>query len=115
MKKEDYQKEKELIKNEITALQEKLKKTESAYIEANREFEIGEKVVVIYKKHKHHRYGEVPEESFPAFVIGHEIDYNNNVVPVLNKCKKDGTMSKHRYYLWLHSGISIEKHTLIEG
>lgn len=48
----------------------------------------------------------IPEEKKLAYVTGYEI-VNNEVVPILMKAKKDGTISKLREYT-LFSKFTIE-------
>lgn len=70
------------------------------YIETNRKFQDGDKVVVItpagtaWKLDDPDTKIPVPEKRVFAFVVGYKVNYKHEVEPVLVKCKKDGTPSK---------------------
>lgn len=95
MTKEEY-KEK-LRDNFIQAMniRNDLAKIRSEYIESNKTYSIGEKVIVRDVK---------GFERF-AFVSGFEIDFRDNVVPTLRKSKKDGTQSEVRDRVWFEEEI----------
>lgn len=77
---------------------------EENYIEANKQFEEGDKIKVVTPPHPYWTLSDPgvekthPEKIEFAFVLGNKIDINNNVIPDLVKAKKDGTPSKIGYY-----------------
>lgn len=96
---ENQIKEKE---SQIQALRDDIKNIKNEYIEANREFKDGDIVRV---------YSKVSSQDYElGFIDGYEISYGNKVMPIVSKMKKDGTKSKHRFYVWqtyryeLHEG-----------
>lgn len=109
MEKQDYIDRSIEIGNEIYDLQNEQRQIDEKYIAANAEFFPGEKVKVITKGHKtwELKSGEEgwnePSERF-AFV-SKNIIYNNEVIPQLLKCKKDGTPSKQRDYVGMRSYV----------
>lgn len=95
MIKDEYIKEKNLILSKIDELKKDLKVLESQYIETNSPFEIGELVLVTN--------GETSEKGF---VDGYEVDWSNDIIPIIKKIKKDGSKSQHKIWVWTNSTIS---------
>jgi len=61
------------------------------YIETNSVFKAGDRVSV---------------DGQNGVVIGNEINYDNNVIPIVNKQKKDGTPHKSaRIHIWYRSKV----------
>ncbi len=105
MEKQEFIKIKEQIKENISALKDELIRAENRYIESKRKFSNGTKVKITIPEHKawtisrgKHENVIVKEEIRYAFVVGYKIDYDNEVGPVLKRCKKDGTISKITEY-----------------
>lgn len=113
MDKQEYKTKKEQILESIAALKREKERLDSEYIESNRVFNDGEKVLVRTKEHPYWKAGGsepsgmVKEETRYAFIKRYEI-ICDDVVPVLSKCKKDGTMSKVRDCLTTRL-ITVEK------
>ena len=92
------------LKGIIANAKQGLKTLEADYIEANREFDIDEKVVIVTRAHEvvwkkkgaDEKYIE-PEKRRFAFVDGFEV-WSGEIKYELRKCKKDGTKSEHRDY-----------------
>lgn len=94
MNKEEYNKkltEFDAQISKISALKTNLK---IEYINANKPFDIGQKVKVI--KNTQNQFG---------FIRGYEVDYNYEIKPVIYKMKKDGTESQIRLYVWYDDKI----------
>ena len=92
MTKEDYELKVEKLDNEINALKNEKSKLKNLYIDANKKYDVGEKVCVLTKNDK---------EEY-AFIKWISIGYKNDIQYSLFKCKKDGTPSKrtlYRYYV----------------
>ena len=99
MKKQDYTEAKEKINKDIRDLKILLAAINTEYIQANYEYEIGEKVKIITPQHtaynpfKQKETIRLKQERF-AFISDYYIS-DNCVRYELFKCKKDGTASKH--------------------
>ncbi len=91
----DYIEKGQSINTKINSLNLELKKLERLYIDSNKEFSIGEKVILA-KGSKKERF---------AFVCNITI-YNNKIDYRFLKAKKDGQMSKIQDYLWIGETIS---------
>lgn len=98
MKKAEYKEKKELILENISQLRESFRNLEEKYIKENAEFVDGDKVEV----NTTGRNDEIIKEY--GVVQGHII-YYDNVIPILYKIKKDGTISKHRLHIYSTSAI----------
>lgn len=103
MKKIEYEQRRLDIEASIKALKEELKQLQDEYISHHKVFADFEKIEVITREHPYwtsnsgkEPAGIKPETRRHAFVVGYEIDWRNNVVPKLKKCKKDGTISNIR-------------------
>ena len=94
MKKEDFKLEYEKLTDEMSAIHSKRIALEKKYIEANKTFNIGDRVYSAKEK----QYGYVTE-----FVL----DWNRNVKPKALKEKKDGTMSKISLYVFSAEDIVL--------
>lgn len=92
MTKEKYNQEMEDIHYQKKLLFEREKIVQEKYIEANKPFEIGDKV--------QNNRGE------KGFVIGYEVGYSSKVVPLLKKMKKDGTQSSIKLFYWSYDKLS---------
>jgi len=89
MTKETFVRQKVELNGKIDELRQVINKLKAEYIEANKPFNLGDKVKVI--KGKSVEFG---------VVTGFEIRYSNSVECVLNKLKKDGTQSQIKLYVW---------------
>jgi len=110
MNKEQFLKSKKYLEGRILEIKEDIQQLEEQYIADNREFEDGEKVRVVIHDHTKWMYGvetTVPEDTIFAFVGGYKINYKSDIVPILKKCKKDGTISEHN--LNIYTKYTIEK------
>lgn len=107
MTKEEFKFETSRIDAEIKVLREQASNIKDAYIKEHAKFEIGDKVVVIYPA----TYGPFPkpEKREYGFVCKNELNFREDVVPKLLKCKKDGTESRHELYVWSYEDVIIEK------
>ena len=70
---------------------------EKEYIESNMKYPIGSKVCITTNESK--RY---------AYVKDYRIDFSDNIEPLFNEVKKDGTMSKMGLYVWSYQCPTIE-------
>lgn len=103
MDKSYFETRKAEIQSEIDSWKQELKDLEDEYISSNQKFPIGSKVCITTPA----RTGMVlstgekvtfPEAKRYAYVTGYEI-CRKEVVPILMKAKKDGTISKNRDYI----------------
>ena len=90
MKKLDYQEQKSQIEDSIKALTEEKTRLTNRYIELNKKFDVGQKVVVT----------DANETEHIGFVSKIFVGYKADVEYKFFKCKKDGTPSKHELWLW---------------
>jgi hypothetical protein len=86
------------IENKQRELRHQKRMLEEEYIKSNIEFKIGDKVVVTTPEGKAWNGDIFPEKQRFAFVNGFS-QYNGGIEYKINKCKKDGTQSKHSDYL----------------
>jgi hypothetical protein len=91
------------IQFEIDNWKQKMIRLEKEYISSNQKFPIGSKVCLTIPAHTvrilcDSKTKTIPEEKKFAYVTGYEI-VSNEVVPILMKAKKDGTISKLREYI----------------
>jgi actin-like ATPase involved in cell morphogenesis len=96
MGKQEYIELEKEINSKIYNLRESLKIAKENYIEANKPFEIGDRVMCQSKK------------TF-GYVVSFEINYSNEVKPVCFKEKKDGTQSQIKMYVWNDSDLILAK------
>lgn len=100
---------KEEIQSKIGSCKKEMKELENEYIVSNQKFPIGSKVCLTIPAYELRGLGInririVPEEKKFAYVTGYEI-VANEVVPILMKAKKDGTISKLREYMSFRQAI----------
>lgn len=89
MNKEEFQTKKNDIDSKIRELKNQKIQLEKEYIESNVKYPIGSKVCITTNESK--RY---------AYVKDYRIDFFDNIEPLFNKVKKDGTMSEMGLYVW---------------
>lgn len=97
MNKEEFQTKKNDINSKIRELKSQKIKLEKEYIESNAKYPIGSKVCITTNESK--RY---------AYVKDYRIDFFDNIEPLFNKVKKDGTMSEMGLYVWSCQCPTIE-------
>lgn len=97
MNKEEFRTKKEIINSKINELKNEMIKLKKEYIESNVKYPIGSKVCITTNESK--RY---------AYVKDYRIDFLDNIEPLFNKVKKDGTMSKMGLYVWSCQCPTIE-------
>lgn len=97
MNKEEFQTKKNDINSKIRELKSQKIKLEKEYIESNMKYPIGSKVCITTNESK--RY---------AYVKDYRIDFSDNIEPLFNEVKKDGTMSKRGLYVWSYQCPTIE-------
>lgn len=95
MTKEDYQEQLVDLENAINKLKED-------YIKANQKGKIGQKVKVTFKETI---YINSPNYNLPkteeGIIESFEIDnWEDNVIPIIQKLKKDGTLYQRNTRLW---------------
>ncbi len=90
MNKEEFKSKKEIISSKINELNNEMIKLKKEYIRSNAKYPIGSKVCITTNESK--RY---------AYVKDYRIDFFDNIEPLFNKVKKDGTMSKENLYVSL--------------
>lgn len=106
MEKETYKVMMERHQKIIGRAKLEIEKIINLYIENNRQFNIGDKIKITRPEHAAWSLGrKKQEETFMvaeshkfAFVVGFEIDYNNDLKYLLKACKKDGEQSKNSEY-----------------
>lgn len=91
------------IQQKIDFLKQELKDLENEYISSNQKFPIGAKVSITTTKQTSGSFFDdtrtlIPESKRYAYVSGYEIRYGE-IIPILFKAKKDGTISKNRNYV----------------
>lgn len=103
MNKSYFETRKSEIQSEIDSWRQELKDLEDEYISSNQKFPIGSKVCITTPEHeKYNMFNRkiiVPEEKRFAYITGYNI-IANEVVPILMKVKKDGTISKIKDYFY---------------
>ena len=97
MNKEVFQTKKNDINSKIRELKSQKIKLEKEYIESNAKYPIGSKVCITTNESK--RY---------AYVKDYRIDFSDNVEPLFNKVKKDGTVSEMGLRVWSYECPTIE-------
>lgn len=102
MDKSYFETRKAEIQSKIDSYNKEMKELKNEYISSNQKFPIGSKVCLTIPAYELRGLGInririVPEEKKFAYVTGYEI-VANEVVPILMKAKKDGTISKLREY-----------------
>lgn len=89
------------IQSKIDSYNKEMKELKNEYISSNQKFPIGSKVCLTIPAHTVHLWGNetktIPEEKKFAYVTGYKI-VSDEVLPILMKAKKDGTISKLREY-----------------
>ena len=103
MDKSYFETRKKEIQSEIDSWKQKLKDLEDEYISSSQKFPIGSKVCITTPAHTGMVLSTREKVTFPeakrySYVTGYEI-WCNEVVPILMKAKKDGTISKIRDYI----------------
>ena len=96
MTKEEFKSKKEIINSKIRELNNEMIELKKEYIESNAKYPIGSKVCITTNESK--RY---------AYVKDYRIDFFDNIEPLFNKVKKDGTMSNVNLYVCLMN-VTIE-------
>lgn len=97
MNKEEFQTKKNDINSKIRELKSQKIQLKKEYIESNMKYPIGSKVCITTNESK--RY---------AYVKDYRIDFSDNIEPLFNEVKKDGTMSKMGLYVWSYQCPTIE-------
>ena len=97
MDKEEFQTKKNDIDSKIRELKNQKIQLEKEYIESNVKYPIGSKVCITTNESK--RY---------AYVKDYRINSLDNIEPLFNKVKKDGTMSEMGLYVWSCQCPTIE-------
>lgn len=102
MDKSYFETRKAEIQSKIDNYNKEMKELEDEYMSSNQKFPVGSKVrLTIPAYNIRDLSGEIirtyPEKKKFAYVTGYEIE-RNEVVPILMKAKKDGTISKLREY-----------------
>lgn len=88
MTKEEFRTKKEIINSKMNELKNEMIKLKKEYIESNMKYPIGSKVCITTNESK--RY---------AYVKDYRINSIDNIEPLFNKVKKDGTMSEMGLYV----------------
>lgn len=106
MNKEEFKAKKEIINSKMNELKNEMIKLEKEYIESNVKYPIGSKVCITtpastYTKLDNLESVTVPERKQYAYVRDYIIDFLDDIEPLFNKVKKDGTMSKENLYVSL--------------
>lgn len=107
MNRSEFIEQSKLLTAEAAIINDCIAELQNQYIDENRNFKIGQLVHVVTPKLIHRQIIEgtvvdsprSKEITVEAFVAGWEISFNQNVVPILFKVKKDGTQSQHRLKL----------------
>ena len=97
MTKEEFKSKKEIINSKIRELNNEMIKLKKEYIESNVKYPIGSKVCITTNESK--RY---------AYIKDYRIDFLDNIEPLFNKVKKDGTMSEMGLHVWSYQYPTIE-------
>lgn len=100
MTKEEYLKELEILNNIIKKANESIMLLRDKYIEANKEFEIGEKVKIITPTKRDWDDKIIPQKERFGIVYGYKLSYQNNINYLICKPKTDGGMSKINDTVW---------------
>lgn len=97
MNKEEFKSKKKILNSNIEELKNEMIKLEKEYIESNAKYPIGSRVCITTNESK--RY---------AYVKDYRINSLDNIEPLFNKVKKDGTMSEMSLYVWSCECPTIE-------
>lgn len=97
MTKEEFKSKKEIINSKINELNNEMVKLKKEYIKSNIKYPIGSKVCITTNESK--RY---------AYVKDYRIDFSDNIEPLFNKVKKDGTVSEMGLCVWSYECPTIE-------
>lgn len=97
MNKEEFKSKKKILNSNIEELKNEMIKLEKEYIESNAKYPIGSKVCITTNESK--RY---------AYVKDYRINSLDDIEPLFNKVKKDGTMSEMGLYVWSCQCPTIE-------
>ena len=97
MNKEEFKAKREIINSKMNELNNEMIKLKKEYIKSNMKYPIGSKVCITTNESK--RY---------AYVKDYRIDFSDNIEPLFNEVKKDGTMSKRGLYVWSYQCPTIE-------
>lgn len=95
MNKEEFKSKKEIINSKMNEFE--MIKLKKEYIKSNMKYPIGSKVCITTNESK--RY---------AYVKDYRIDFFDNIEPLFNKVKKDGTVSEMGLYVWSYECPTIE-------
>lgn len=90
MNKEEFISKRNVINSKINELNNEMIRLKKEYIESNIKYPIGSKVCITTNESK--RY---------AYVKDYRIDFSDNIEPLFNKVKKDGTVSEENLYVSL--------------
>lgn len=106
MTKEEFKSKKEIINSKMNELNNEMIKLKKEYIKSNAKYPIGSKVCITtpastYTKLDNLESVTVPERKQYAYVRDYIIDFLDDIEPLFNKVKKDGTMSKENLYVSL--------------
>lgn len=97
MNKNEYLNLQNEISLKMAELRNESKRLDKEYLDSNLKLSIGDKVEVYYPERKH--YNEViPAYTEIGYVSGKEVTYSGQASYSLNKCKKDGSQSRHNLY-----------------
>lgn len=97
MNKEEFKSKKEIINSKMNELNNEMIKLKKEYIKSNMKYPIGSKVCITTNESK--RY---------AYVKDYRIYFFDNIEPLFNKVKKDGTVSEMGLYVWSYECPTIE-------
>lgn len=97
MNKEEFLSKRYAIDLKLKELNGEKEQLEKEYIESNAKYPIGSKVCITTNESK--RY---------AYVKDYRIDFSDNIVPLFNKVKKDGTVSEMGLHVWSYECPTIE-------
>ena len=102
MTKEEFAVIEKKFREETAELRLKFAVDSKTYLEENRRFVDGQKVKVTTPAYNSLRWGNTPEKTEFAFVVCESVS-GYNIVPHLKRCKADGTMGQHQFYLSLNN------------
>jgi len=88
--KEEYLTKSTELRKRKLEIETELRELEENYINSNLEYLMGDKLEIFRDGVTTGTFGFVRDMS----------THNGDIIPRLYKCKKDGTPSKHEYYLW---------------
>lgn len=113
MTKEEFKSKKEIINSKINELKNEMIKLKKEYIESNVKYPIGSKVCITTPASTYTRLDNLESVTIPkikryAYVKDYRINSLDNIEPLFNKVKKDGTMSEMGLYVWSCQCPTIE-------